>query len=100
MLEALVRNETLSGEEKRAEVRESVQAPLLALWKKYKYAQALLVRILLALLRLEYVAPELTGRVARGLLAHCPPADRERLLPLYDAMAGLHGELSRARGAE
>lgn len=85
----------MSDEEKRAEVFEVLEPLLRTFWKKYKYNQALQVRILLALMNIEYLTTDLLLKIFKGQSANTMPANIERLVPLYEKLSELNGKLTR-----
>lgn len=95
MLEALAGNKTMTAEEKRLEVFEILEPELRRYWKKYKYNQGMIVRVLTVLLDIEYYNTNLIATLLKGLFAKNGPGSLDRLVTLYEKLSEANGEFKR-----
>lgn len=97
LFEALSKNKTMTAEEKRLEVFEILEPELRRYWKKYKYNQGMIVRILSVLMDIEYFTTDLMLKLYKGLFRNNGPAMIDRLVMLYEKMNNLNGRLIRPK---
>lgn len=90
----------MSDEEKRQELFEVIEPVLRKFWKKYKYNQAMLVRMVNCLMDIEYLTTDLMTKMFRGIFVRKGPASIDRLIPMYEKLCALHGDFIRKRSSQ